>query len=790
MPPRGRDRAACSERGVHALRLHERGPRRDARGPGPRRGAAHRARRSAAASSTRAASARSTTCARSRELRLVNLAGVISGKALYEGRFTVARGRRRALGGRLMLLRRVIPCLDVDKGRVVKGTKFVDIRDAGDPVELAARYEDEGADEIVFLDITASHEKRETVADARAPQRRRRVHPVHDRRRHPLGGGRAGGARRGRRQGVGQLGGGGAARAARASWPRCSAPSAWCSRSTRAARATGYEVYVNGGRTAGRPRRGGVGARGRGARGGGDPADEHGPRRHRGRLRARAHARGGRRRGRAGDRLGRRRHPRPPGRGGRARAAPTPCCARRSSTTASTRCARPRSTCARRASRSGCDAAAPPSASGSGRCRGWTGCCRRSTACRPCTSWAGRCATCCADDDRRWTSTWRWRATPARRRARSPRGSAATRASTSASAPPRSGRRGSSSTSPRPGARPTRSRARCREVEPAPLAEDLARRDFTVNAMAVGLSRRRPRPPLRPARRAWRTPRHGVIRVLHEGSFRRRPHPPAARGALRGTARLPHGRRTPSALAREAVAAGALVDRLGRARSATSCSTCSRELEAPTAVERLGELGIDRALHPALAADPELVASAALGAAAIERGPRACRRSPRSCAARAEELDHWLDELQLDAARARRRRAGGARARRELAAELRDAGPRAVRAARPAGRRAARGAGPGARAGRAARAGAALAVTTSRDVRLEITGDDLLAAGVPEGPAIGRALERDAATEARRARERSRGGARAPRSRSRREPDARAGAPRRAGARSPTAPAA
>jgi cyclase len=62
------------------------------------------------------------------------------------------------------MLRRVIPCLDVDKGRVVKGVEFVDIRDAGDPVELAARYQDEGADEIVFLDITASHEKRETVA--------------------------------------------------------------------------------------------------------------------------------------------------------------------------------------------------------------------------------------------------------------------------------------------------------------------------------------------------------------------------------------------------------------------------------------------------------------------------------------------------------------------------------------------------------------------------------------------------------------------------------------------------
>ena len=62
-----------------------------------------------------------------------------------------------------MLLRRVIPCLDVDKGRVVKGIEFVQLRDAGDPVELASRYEQEGADELVFLDITASAEKRETM---------------------------------------------------------------------------------------------------------------------------------------------------------------------------------------------------------------------------------------------------------------------------------------------------------------------------------------------------------------------------------------------------------------------------------------------------------------------------------------------------------------------------------------------------------------------------------------------------------------------------------------------------
>jgi len=61
------------------------------------------------------------------------------------------------------LAKRIIPCLDVDKGRVVKGVQFVDIRDAGDPVEIARRYDEQGADELVFLDITASSEDRETM---------------------------------------------------------------------------------------------------------------------------------------------------------------------------------------------------------------------------------------------------------------------------------------------------------------------------------------------------------------------------------------------------------------------------------------------------------------------------------------------------------------------------------------------------------------------------------------------------------------------------------------------------
>ncbi|RKZ95263.1 MAG: imidazole glycerol phosphate synthase subunit HisF, partial [Gammaproteobacteria bacterium] len=60
----------------------------------------------------------------------------------------------------MALAKRIIPCLDVDKGRVVKGVQFVDIRDAGDPVEVARRYNSEGADELTFLDITATHEGR------------------------------------------------------------------------------------------------------------------------------------------------------------------------------------------------------------------------------------------------------------------------------------------------------------------------------------------------------------------------------------------------------------------------------------------------------------------------------------------------------------------------------------------------------------------------------------------------------------------------------------------------------
>src|SRR5690349_11948391 len=73
------------------------------------------------------------------------------------------RSGERSENRRMTLAKRIIPCLDVKAGRVVKGVKFEGLRDAGDPVELSSRYRDEGADEIVFLDITASLEKRATI---------------------------------------------------------------------------------------------------------------------------------------------------------------------------------------------------------------------------------------------------------------------------------------------------------------------------------------------------------------------------------------------------------------------------------------------------------------------------------------------------------------------------------------------------------------------------------------------------------------------------------------------------
>ncbi len=107
-----------------------------------------------------------------------------------------------------MLAKRIIPCLDVDHGRVVKGTNFKNLKDAGDPVAVAARYDEEGADELVFLDITASHEGRAILLDVVSSNRRGMLHAADSRRRHSESGRHPDAVERGGRQGLDQLGGG------------------------------------------------------------------------------------------------------------------------------------------------------------------------------------------------------------------------------------------------------------------------------------------------------------------------------------------------------------------------------------------------------------------------------------------------------------------------------------------------------------------------------------------------------------------------------------------------------
>ena len=185
-----------------------------------------------------------------------------------------------------MLTKRIIPCLDVTAGRVVKGVSFVNLRDAGDPVELAALYNAEGADELVFLDITASSDERETMVDV--------VERTADRVFIPLtvGGGirTVEDMRRMLRAGADKTGVNSAAVPTRP-WSRAArrrlaaSASSWRSTPSAAPTGDGWEVYTHGGRRptgidavewAARVDRAG---RGR------DPADEHGRRRHPGRVR-------------------------------------------------------------------------------------------------------------------------------------------------------------------------------------------------------------------------------------------------------------------------------------------------------------------------------------------------------------------------------------------------------------------------------------------------------------------------------------------------------------------------
>lgn len=278
----------------------------------------------------------------------------------------------------------------------------------------------------------------------------------------------------------------------------------------------------------------------------------------------------------------------------------------------------------------------------------------------------------------------------------------------------------------RPGALP--------EVAPAELAEDLGRRDFTVNAMALGLSGS-DLGTLCDPHGGLDDLEAGLVRVLHERSFL--DDPTRLLRAVRYETRLAFDLEADTErLAREAVAAGALSTVSG-ARVRDEIMDLLGEPEAPAAVGRLGHLGIARVLHPSLLADPELVAGAALGSA--ETGAsRALAGLAALCSGAPAEMEGFVRALALPAAdrgavlrAAERGPVLGA----ALRTDLRPSQLHALLSPEPSEALAlalALGA-PGEPVLRY--------LTDLRGVKLEIRGEDLLAAGVPRSPAIGRALE-------------------------------------------------
>jgi tRNA nucleotidyltransferase (CCA-adding enzyme) len=272
------------------------------------------------------------------------------------------------------------------------------------------------------------------------------------------------------------------------------------------------------------------------------------------------------------------------------------------------------------------------------------------------------------------------------------------------------------------------------DVEPASLADDLRRRDFTVNAMALGLSGS--------DLGVLHDPHDGNedlgakrVRVLHAGSFL--DDPTRLLRAVRYEARLGF-RMEPDTerLAREAVTAGALGTVSGP-RVRDELLDLLAEQEMPAGLERLRELGIDRGLHPALDANPELAASAALGSAETAADRRLAALAALVSPA-PDELEPWLDTLAL-----------GRGDRMAVAAAARQ-GPSLVRALRadppPSAVNALLRCEPAEVMAVALAHGAPAApiqrfLADLRDVHLEITGDDLVAAGIPQSPAIGRALD-------------------------------------------------
>ena len=277
----------------------------------------------------------------------------------------------------------------------------------------------------------------------------------------------------------------------------------------------------------------------------------------------------------------------------------------------------------------------------------------------------------------------------------------------------------------RPGALP--------QVEPTPLVDDLGRRDFAIIAMAAGLTGD-DLGHLYDPHGGLDDMNAGVVRVLHDKSFI--DDPTRLLRALRYEARLgfaldPDSER----LARQAAEAGALSTVSG-ARVRDELMDLLGELDAPAAVERLHELGVDRSMHPALEADPELVASAALGAVSIG-ADRALAALAGLVSGAPAELDLWLADLNL---RAEHRDAVSRAARvaprlaAELRRELRPSELYDLLAGEPPEALAL------ALAMRAPAEPVMRFVTDLRKVGLEIGGEDLIAAGVPESPALGDAL--------------------------------------------------
>jgi tRNA nucleotidyltransferase (CCA-adding enzyme) len=272
-------------------------------------------------------------------------------------------------------------------------------------------------------------------------------------------------------------------------------------------------------------------------------------------------------------------------------------------------------------------------------------------------------------------------------------------------------------------------------VMQASLPDDLRRRDFTVNAMAIGLTGD-DFGHLYDPHGGLGDIGAGLIRVLHERSFL--DDPTRLLRAVRYATRLGFDLDSETErLAREAVAADALSTVSG-ARIRDELMDLLRETDAPAAIERMRDLEIHSALHPELDPDPELIASAALGATAIgaDRGVSALAALVESAP---EELDLWLADLHLPAEE------------RDAASRAARVGPRIAMTLRerdhsPSELRELLGREPLealalALALRAPSKAVLRWVTDLRGVGLEISGADLLAAGVPEGPDIGRALE-------------------------------------------------